>query len=166
MIKNFLSFYFNYKFYKNILSNNLLITYVGVPTYHNLGDRLLFLSISRLLWPISLVPILPDFFGNKRVDPFVDKIFQFVLKGPRTCVATILGGGTLLNNTHFFPHLKWYYEKTGKLFIFGPGLEDRNFFGDHLDSQIEILPFKTKCGKRPLCEKCTRRPRFRCCSYW
>jgi len=140
LLKKLFSFYINFEFYKNYFSNKPLATYVGVPTYHNVGDKMLFHSIRRLLNTINLIPNTPRYIFKKKWHyELGDILFQATLKGFKRCSVTVLGGGTLMNSSTFYYLLEKSYIGKKPIIIFGTGLLDLEFYGNHLNKEIGML---------------------------
>ena len=140
LLKRFFAFYMKFEFYKYYFSEKPLVTYVGVPTYHNVGDKMLFHSLRILLGNVNLVPVTPRYIVKEKWSyELADILFQIALKGFRRRSGTIFGGGTLINSSTFYFLLENSYIEKMPFIIFGTGSLDLEFYGNHLNKEIGIL---------------------------
>lgn len=133
-------FYVDHRLWTNYLPLRALITYVGAPHSVNLGDQLLYEAAKRLFHPgAALAPNSPlSEFQDSAYTNALTAAGQLLFRGPRSPSATMLGGGTLLNDTLFFNLFLRHHKPGRPMFLFGCGVRDPKLEGDHLAEQLRI----------------------------
>jgi polysaccharide pyruvyl transferase WcaK-like protein len=142
-------FYFSNRFYRNYFSAMPMATYVGAAAYHNMGDKMLYMAIRDLLKPLLLAPTAPKgIFKSKFANKVVELVYSLAVRGHRKPHASIMGGGTLLNNGAFFSSLKKCYQPGEPLIVFGTGCVDTSLFKNRLMEENEIYRNALMVGVR------------------
>lgn len=139
LFNRFLLFYLENRMYQNYFSSKPIFTYIGSANSRNLGDVLLYKAIQNAFKHVLLIPYFPtSTIKNPRLLDLVDRVGTLAFQGLRSPSAIMLGGGTLLNNSFFFKLLKQHYQPDLPLIIFGTGMQDIEYWGDHLEKELAI----------------------------
>ena len=112
--------------------------YIGWPGHHNLGDEALYYAIRDAFRPITLL---------HRPSPTVLKLAS-KLHVPPKYRFTILGGGTLIGETHYLWQLERSLPFARSAIVFGTGVEDPTFWTTRDAERYNLEAWK------PMLEKC------------
>lgn len=112
------------------------IGYIGWLGYRNLGDEVLYQTISELLSPALLFHYVPT--------PLETRLLRF-LKPTKKFRAICLGGGTLIGDLNYLNVIRDSLSHNIPVFSFGTGVRDPSFWEDnfgfnlHLDDWAKAL---------------------------
>ena len=139
LFERLIKFYTENRIYQNYFSPKPIIIYIGAANSRNLGDVLLYKAIQNAFKENLLVPNFPKSnINNRIVINLLDTFGSILFRGFRSPSAAMLGGGTLMNCPFFFKLLKHEYKSDLPLIIFGAGMQDIEYWGDHLDDELVL----------------------------